>query len=279
MKKFEHEIIPIAPHSWCISEFKLVNAFLVEGEEKAALIDCGCGIGDLKAAVETVTDKPVEIFLTHGHGDHTGGFYHFPNAPVYIGEEDKIFDTLMPFNNDTRRWYIENRIPFRFPGEGHVEGVLALLPNPDPGSMKLADGRNVTDGQIFDLGGRTLIGIRTPGHSDGGVCYLDNTSRILYSGDTVNSGIILFRQPDNGTQLIEQYHETVSKLWALSSQYDCLAIGHDGTIIDKQLVKDYVDLTAGLLDGSIIGAYEETGFRKGDVARLGLAELWYQCDQ
>lgn len=30
--------------------------------------------------------------------------------------------------------------------------------------------------------------------------------------------------------------------------------------------------------GSIVGAYEETGFRKGDVARLGMAESWYQCD-
>ena len=39
-----------------------------------------------------------------------------------------------------------------------------------------------------------------------------------------------------------------------------------------------VQLTNGLLDGSIVGAYEETGFRKGDVARLGMAELWYQCD-
>ena len=46
----------------------------------------------------------------------------------------------------------------------------------------------------------------------------------------------------------------------------------------KAFHSDYLDLTTGLLDGSIVGAYEETGFRKGDVARLGLAELWYQCD-
>ena len=38
--------------------------------------------------------------------------------------------------------------------------------------------------------------------------------------------------------------------------------------------------TPGHSDGeiSITGTYEETGFRKGDVARLGMAELWYQCD-
>ena len=40
-----------------------------------------------------------------------------------------------------------------------------------------------------------------------------------------------------------------------------------------------IRLTGGLLDGSIVGKYEEIGFRKGDVARLGQAELWYQCDE
>ena len=42
---------------------------------------------------------------------------------------------------------------------------------------------------------------------------------------------------------------------------------------EEQIVKDYYDLTTGLLDGSIVGAYEETGFRKGDVARLGMENL------
>ena len=42
---YRHEITEIAPHTWCLSEFRLVNAFLIEGEEKAALVDTGCGIG------------------------------------------------------------------------------------------------------------------------------------------------------------------------------------------------------------------------------------------
>ena len=64
----------------------------------------------------------------------------------------------------------------------------------------------------------------------------------------------------------------------MQEAYDRLGVGHDAVTMDKQIVKDYLDLTTGLLDGSIVGAYEETGFRKGDVVRLGLAELWYQCD-
>ena len=109
--------------------------------------------------------------------------------------------------------------------------------------------------------------------------FLDETSRTLFSGDTANVGIILMRQPNNGTRLIEQAHDTMAKLWAIQDRYDRLGVGHDATTVPKQIVKDYLDLTTGLLDGTITGQYEETGFRKGDVARLGMAELWYQCDQ
>ena len=78
--------------------------------------------------------------------------------------------------------------------------------------------------------------------------------------------------------LIEECNRTMGKLWEMEDSFDRLGVGHDEVTISKQIVKDYYDLTCGLLDGSIVGAYEETGFRKGDVARLGMAELWYQCD-
>lgn len=97
--------------------------------------------------------------------------------------------------------------------------------------------------------------------------------------DTVNHSIILMRQPDNDKRLIRIYHESLKKIWEQQEKFDRLAIGHDGILLDKAIVKDYLELTGGLLDGSIVGKYEEIGFRKGDVARLGQAELWYQCDE
>ena len=72
MPMYRHEVTEFAPKTWCLSEFKLVNAFLVEGEEKAALIDTGCGIGDIAGIVRELTDKPLVILITHGHHDHIG---------------------------------------------------------------------------------------------------------------------------------------------------------------------------------------------------------------
>ena len=282
---YKHEIIEFAPKTWCISEFKLVNAFLVEGEERAALIDTGCGIGHLAERVRELTDKPLIIIITHGHFDHDGGVKQFPGVPVYLNSADgqlmhqtvEMMQKMMGTTdmNKMREFYITSRGPIRCP-ELEVSKLLELVPS-EP-SDPIYEYIPMEDGMEFDLGGRVLKVISTPGHTPGEVSILDETSRTLFSGDTANVGIILMRQPENGTALIEECNHTMGKLWAMEGSYDRLGVGHDEVTISKQIVKDYYDLTSGLLDGSIVGAYEETGFRKGDVARLGMAELWYQCD-
>lgn len=281
MTKPKHDIIQIAPKTWCISEYGLVNAFVAEGEKYAAVIDTACGIGDIGSVVRQLTDKPLKILLTHNHFDHTGGIYHFGGAPVYMHRaDDGLMKKMMGMSpdgsfNGLREFYIKTRAPIRCP-QYDVNDLLALIPQPQPNEE--FEWVPVEHGDNIDLGGRVLKVLHTPGHTDGGVCYLDSTSRILFSGDTVNKNIILMRQPNNDTRLIRQYHDTVEKLWAMEKDYDLLAIGHDGDVIPKGIVKDYLDLTEGLLNGSITGEYKETGFRKGDVAYLGAAELWYQCD-
>lgn len=277
MKNITHEVSQIAPHIWCISEFKLVNAFLVEGEKTATLIDTGCGIGNIRKTAEQLTNRPITVLLTHGHPDHNGGVYRFKDCPVYMHPVDQSIAETCACTNEIRRCYIETRVPVRFPGEGHMEALLHLLPNPEPEYQY--DWKPIEEGSKIDLGGRQLQVIHTPGHTDGSVCFLDQQSGILFSGDTVNHSIILVRQPGNDKKLIRIYHDSLKKLWNLRAGFDCLAIGHDGITIPKKIIEDYLELTTGLLSGEIIGGYEEVGIRKGDVARFGTAELWYQCDQ
>ena len=276
MEQIKPTITEIAPKTWCVSEFGLVNAYLLEGDDSAALIDTGCGIMDLSKIVKELTDKPLNILLTHGHPDHNGGIYQFPEVPVYMHSADADIMSKLRATNAFRKAYIESRVPIRFPGEGHVEALVSMLPEtePDPNYGFTQYG----EGSIVGLGGRKIRVISTPGHSEGSVCLLDENTRILFSGDTVSHSNILARQPDNGLRLVQQYHDSVSAMWSWEQQYDCLAIGHDGILLDKRIIQDYLTLTSGLLDGTVVGSYETAGFRKGMVARLGMAELWYQCD-
>lgn len=282
---YRHEVTEIAPRTWCLSEFRLVNAFLIEGEERAALVDTGCGIGDLAREVRELTDKPLIILLTHTHFDHDGGIYEFPGVPVYVnpldGEriaEDRV--NMVKYMgtedyNEMRRGYIRSRGPIRCPDLDQAE-LLKLVP--DHPTNDEYSWLPVRDGNEIDLGGRVLKAIHTPGHTDGSTCFLDAENRILFSGDCANISIILTRQPGNDMKLVKICNSTMTKLWKQEASFDRLAVGHDAVTLDKQIVRDYRDLSAGLLDGTITGSYEEVGFRKGDVARLGMAELWYQCD-
>ena len=46
------------------------------------------------------------------------------------------------------------------------------------------------DGDCFDLGGRTIRVLHTPGHSPGHCCFYEQERRYLYSGDLVYKGCL-----------------------------------------------------------------------------------------
>ena len=141
---------------------------LICGQNAAMLIDTGYGIGNLRAAIQTLTDKPVLVFNTHWHGDHTGGNGQF--ADVYMQEydipywqnslqqkESRMFPAVLPFAQ-------RDVIPF---------GNTVVHP--------------VQDGDTFDLGDRTVTVLHTPGHSAGNCMLLDTKTHILFSGDAILS--------------------------------------------------------------------------------------------
>ena len=110
----------IDEHTWFGTGHLMANEslYLVEGETKAILIDAGTKIKDLDKLVASITDKPVTLVATHVHPDHTGSAIdYFPE--IYINPADTI------------------GIPEFMP---NYKGKVCFL----------------TDGEILDLGGRTL---------------------------------------------------------------------------------------------------------------------------
>ncbi len=140
---------------------------LIIGSERALLIDTGMGAGDLKGAVEALTDKPVDVVNTHFHGDHTGGNGQF--ARVFCPEYD---------------------LPYLKSQMSHPEMRMRPLCD-EKDLVPISDQTEVmpfSDGYRFKLGdGEELEVIHTPGHTPGGCMLLDHKSGILYSGDAVLS--------------------------------------------------------------------------------------------
>ncbi len=63
------------------------SIYVLEGTDKALVIDAGSRVPNLDKAVAALTDKPVIMALTHGHGDHIGGIGCFPE--VWIHPDDR----------------------------------------------------------------------------------------------------------------------------------------------------------------------------------------------
>ena len=78
-----YPMVQFKKDTWEIDEFDCASIFLLIGAERALMIDTGFGIGDLRGAVEQLTDKPITLVISHSHGDHYGGAYQFDEAWVY----------------------------------------------------------------------------------------------------------------------------------------------------------------------------------------------------
>jgi len=134
---------------WAIEE-RGVFMYLVEGKDKAMLVDTGFGTGNLKETVESLTKKPVFVVITHSDGDHVGG--------------NKYFSEIYMHPSDFDRYYEK------------PENTVNLLP--------------VWEGDVFDLGTRKFEVIHIPGHTPGSIVLFDRENREMICGDTFQYGSI-----------------------------------------------------------------------------------------
>ena len=144
----------IDEHTWIGNGHRVYNEslYLVEGNDRAVLLDAGTNIPGLDKIVAGITTKPVTLMLTHGHGDHVGGAAPFPEVWVAPADEQM-------FKGNVRRY------------KGEI--------------------KHLEDGQIIDLGGRQLEVMFTPGHTSGSVTFFDKEKHYGFSGDAFGSTNLL----------------------------------------------------------------------------------------
>lgn len=76
--------------TFAISEYghwEQVHSFLLLGADKAALIDTGLGIGNIRTITDQLTTLPIDVLTTHVHTDHIGSHGEFER--IYVHEADQ----------------------------------------------------------------------------------------------------------------------------------------------------------------------------------------------
>ena len=264
-------VVEIAPRTWLISEYKLVNMYLLEGDEAALLIDCGTGIGNAAETVRELTDKPLTVAITHGHFDHDGAAALFPE--IHLHPMDiKLSEVGYARGEEARAWYAKSRGPVRNP-EATEEELLALVQKNGPVRRIPMEG-----GTVFELGGRTIEVIHTPGHSLGSVCLLDRENRLLFTGDMCNDSLLLNCGDSSST--VKVYNESMRRLWAREKEFDFICLGHDALDkADKTMITDYIEATDLLLSGQAHGEKGRNALHGGTGYKYKRVLIWYEPER
>ena len=212
---------------YCIAEpqhAQEVNVFLVMGKERALLIDTGMNIRDLKPLVEELWEGEVIAANTHCHFDHIGADPDF--APVWICDDD------------TARHVAERGIFAEDTGEEMTDPAFQFGPPAgfDADSFRIPpyEYRTFTEGHTFDLGGRTVEVIRTPGHSPDSVTFWDKEANIFWTGDLVYLGAIFAHIEGElfGDSDYEDYLASLRRLAALADEDSKFYTSHNDLIMD-----------------------------------------------
>ena len=71
-KNDEVTVSKLKDKTWVFETWDFTTMYLLEGNDKAALIDAGTRCADLDKIVESITNKPYDVIITHAHPDHAG---------------------------------------------------------------------------------------------------------------------------------------------------------------------------------------------------------------
>lgn len=230
-----------------------VCMYLVEGTDRAALLDTGFGFGDLKGYVESLTQKPYVVLLSHGHMDHAGGAVQFDQ--VYLNERDWELEKWHS-TRERRIWDVHHG-----PG-GMPAGVTEddFLPSRTEPYLPIDEGDN------FELGGVTVVPVAVPGHTAGSLIFLIPEDRIAIFGDACGEHtLLLFKE----SAPIAEYRQGLLHMKEFEAQFDTVLRNHGSFTSPKQILADNIELCEEILAGK--DAAIETDFF-GQYGCLGRPE-------
>jgi len=229
-------------------QFQEAISYLVLGSERAALVDSGNGIGNIRAVVDELTDLPVTVLLTHEHPDHFGGAHAFDDVALF--DDPRALERVAAgVANDRARRSVTGEQVWQPLPQG-VDPETFSVPGIEPKTL-------LDNGELIDLGGRSLEVIHTPGHSPGSVCYLDRDNRLLFTGDHFYPGPLY---AFGATVDINAYIASNDNLAARVGDYDYVLSGHNEPWIESAVIPRVSKAFRTILDGG--GEYSEDSDRR-----------------
>ena len=208
--------------------------YLIEGTDRAVLIDTCLGVGNLRKFVETLTDKPITVLLTHGHVDHAMGAPEFDD--VYMNHKDiEIYEKMRG---------VEERI-------GYIKTILGdhapEIKNEDLVPSTKMEFKELKDGDCFYLGKVTIEVYALAGHTPGSMVMLVPEERLLILGDACNQATFLF---DQDALTVKKYRQNLLTLQEkLEGRFRGVCLCHHVITASSNMMKSVIKVCDEILAG------------------------------
>jgi len=187
--------------------------YLIVGEKRAIEFDTGMGISDFKKVVEELTKLPVTVLNSHTHDDHVGSNWQFDH--VLGMDTDFTRKNAQGSKEDAQEEIAPGEICGALPSQFDAKAYATK-------AWKIAG--YIHDGEKFDLGGRTIEVIATPGHTPDAISLFDRANGLLFTGDTYYPAPIWLFRPETD---LNAYAASIRKLAALEPQVKMVLGAHN----------------------------------------------------
>lgn len=241
--------------TFAISEYghwEQVHSYLLIGEEKAALIDTGLGIDNIKRITDQLTNLPIIVLTTHVHWDHIGSHGEFKNIYVHKDEEDWLVNGIKKLSIEQIRKDVSRDITIPTPETFNPDTYKPFQGNPTG---------LLNDGDEIEIGNRKLTIYHTPGHSPGHISIFDNSKGYLFTGDLLydETPVYAFFPTTNPVDLTQSLKK-ISNIPNVTKIYG----GHNTIGLDASLLQEVGNAVDALKEKDLVrfgtGIHKFKGF-------------------
>jgi glyoxylase-like metal-dependent hydrolase (beta-lactamase superfamily II) len=231
--------------------------YLIVGQKRALLFDTGMGIGDIKKITAELTKLPIIVLNSHTHDDHVGGNWEFDT--VYGMNTDFTRKNAQGSREDAQAEITPDQICGSLP-----KGFDAKAYVTRPWKIKAY----TRDGDRFDLGGRTIEVIATPGHTPDAISLIDRANGLLFTGDTYYPAPIWLFRPETD---LNAYAASIRRLAALAPQVKLVLGAHNIPVAQPSVLVQLVTAFDGVRAGKVAATPDSPGkvlYKAGDISFL-----------
>ena len=273
----KNEVVKLAEDIYQIKYYWLgmadVYAYLILGKDRGLLIDSCYSTTNISNYVRAVTDLPIDVVNTHGHFDHIGGNSEF--GQVFLAENDwqtakqhsdyeylkSMMDNFLKMNPDLKLLLSNPTY------KKELEDSICIPQSEYKALPKCGD---------FDLGERKVTFIETPGHTVGSICLFDEISKFFFVGDMAcEEGVLLCFEHSTG---VTEYRDSIRKMKKFYEEQDGKKIlpAHHQCPANEDIFDRYISVCTDILDGKLVGEYQDQGIWQGNVVRKETLQIVYK---